>query len=489
MKYILTSFLLFTIHCTKAQELVINEPCSSIIDEDPSLSHISSFYDSINNKLCLIYMDMNTLYINTYIDMKKVDEFKCYRPDGLRRLAIPMLIDKDHFCMLYYNEIKEAFFVLSIDLLNKTIKNDRTAYKYNNFDEIHLSSFYTNGKFYIVSIIPDSFKSTLYEYDPIAEKFSSRYIPLKEIAERTSCTFLPNWKLDLLYIGDNTFIHENNNINPLLTNHKKRLITVQRLKFFTYNNHLIITLDIGNDSTRLLNIDLDNFISSYEGISYPGKKHYVRSNFNDSFVNWKGNSYFIEGKLFQVMVSNREILYSVVDIDTKKKLAQFSSISKDTSIGLPRTPLNYFLRPLKLYNDSTKIKEYKMKKYRYREFKLNDPFIYVNRNYNNKLDVVIGIDYNYVTFFAHGQPSHNSDNMAFLRSTFNDKTYKSENVKIDDVYFNKVIEKQNMNVFQSYSKIVFTFNGNYYLAYFEKSYDGNKQQKEAVFKVLKYGRN
>lgn len=145
-------------------------------------------------------------------------------------------------------------------------------------------------------------------------------------------------------------MQQNYDVNPLISNHQQGI--TYRLKFFPYNNHLIITLDIGNDSTRIIDLDLDNYTSRYDKIPYPGHN-------KESFVVMdtpycKGNSFFFEGKLFQFIVSNKNILFSVTDIKTKKILTEYS-LSKDISTGFFNSPMNYFIKSSP--DDSAKVKK------------------------------------------------------------------------------------------------------------------------------------
>jgi len=106
--------------------------------------------------------------------------------------------------------------------------------------------------------------------------------------------------------------------------------TSKFVKFYDYDNRVIITSDIYNEFTFLININLNDFSYSVDKFVHP--------KYETSMIYVKSNSYVYENNLFQIITSSKKLNIQITDLETKKIIKEYSA-SKSSPIDFKNSQI------------------------------------------------------------------------------------------------------------------------------------------------------
>ena len=175
-------------------------------------------------------------------------------------------------------------------------------------DESIITSFTHKGIFYLLT---DNEKKNLKIYEFGAEN-SNTTLQLGAFDFSNS----KNEKIKISQVfNENPLVRmESDFYNPLM-------VTAGKVKLYLENDKVIFTFDLNTSKTEVLEIDLDSKLIS--------KKEYPQSKMN-SDTN-QSNSFYLDGKLFQVQSNEKQLDLSIVDYDSNAIIKHYSLSEKNNS--------------------------------------------------------------------------------------------------------------------------------------------------------------
>ncbi len=224
-------------------------------------------------------------------------------------------------------------------------------------------------------------------------------------------------------------------------------------KMYVLDDHIILTFDYNTQKTQVFDLNLQTLDVIEKTFIHPSTKKQAKS----------ANSFYSDGKLFQIKANNDEFLYDIKDFASGQILKSVS-VSKNDTIRFKNSPLlvqanNQKPQELKttakfLKNLSDLSAGISVFKHNNKNYVTFGGFVeYVFTNYNS-LDDVLG------EFGIGGRPYYDIQNkMVFFDSTFDSNlnfisTKQSEPLAIDNIYYylstNKNVSLQNILKLKDY---------------------------------------
>ncbi len=265
--------------------------------------------------------------IALFFDNKK--EMKCYLLDKGKQVSSEFVFERprrkykdmlgyrtegDHYYIYFANKNKNSFAVLDINFKTKTSSVNEIDLKLNSK---FMDAFSKNGKFYVLSLSDNSILN-LYCFNKDAEFTCSVYPINKNLKLSENLTDFSGFSIviDLEKVDDDTpnSIEKTSNYN----------------KIYTTDSEVIITLDVNDGFTRLIKINFDNnksFTEKIKHIKVTEKKERSRS-----------NSFFHQGKLYQLSSTRKNLAFSYYDIETKER-SKVIKLNINDSIWFKNSPI------------------------------------------------------------------------------------------------------------------------------------------------------
>lgn len=205
-------------------------------------------------------------------------------------------------------------------------------------------------------------------------------------------------------------------------------------KMYVLDDHIILTFDYNTQKTQVLDLNLQTLEVKEKIFNQPGSKKTAKSS----------NSFYSDGKLFQIKANNEEFLYDIKDFASGQILKSVS-VSKNDTIRFKNSPLLVQANNKKPQEVKTTAKFLKQ---------LSDLSVGVSVfKQNNKNYVTFGgfVEYVFTSYsstddilseFGIGaRPYYDIQNkMAFFDSTFDSNldfvsTKQSQPLAIDNIYY------------------------------------------------------
>jgi|GEM_PF-2641077 len=512
MKNSLTVLLLFFSSSLFAQNIVIKEPCPNHRPGSPNREAAHSYFDQETNKLYLTYMDKTKLYLKTYVDMVKAEEYGYARTEdaGLfNQVSDVVLKDQKMYYLFFANPSTKEFSVQSINLLDKSIQRYPQALLLGK-DEFYLYSFSSQGHFYILTAIRKTSNTRLYEYNFSTKQFEMSVLNFESVKFPNTTKEVKLWDI----ISDDNKVSnydpdifkyvKNATANKYVKNATTKSeidprILSRCIKFYDQEGHLMITIDGYNNMTYVIDVDLET-------------KHFIYNTFEFGKIGAlsnevQKNSYLFENVLLQVKVSEEKMLVSVVDLQTKEAIISFSCLSEDSVINFSNSPMYRYKRQKDLFSTEAKSREFKKVKKMLRICATNNVFIGAIRNEDDKIEITIG---SYFVEVQGGQTMmgpggmggssgsigvggpHYAANVVEYLYCF--KSSLSKDFRqwvpgyIDESFYQNLLDKQKDLNSPSKAQTIFTINGSYFLGYFYSIYPNAKEgEVEDYYYVEKFG--
>jgi len=341
----------------------------------------STFFTQIDNKSFPILNKTNNETGLFLIDRKEIksylfnenyiliNTFSTNTPKAKYRILLGNTYKDNNYHLIFTNEKKNRFLKKTINILDKKSRYSELDIKFKK--ETYLESISYNDKFYIITIKRG--KSILYIYEIDGDKYGK--VGTIDLSEHQ---FTKNSK-SLNYIlthttsalRDNVLLKKIDNKNPNSVD-----ITSFANKMYCYDNTIFITLDVFNDLTKIISIDLNSF--DYE------VKDYHLPNINCE-LGLRSNSYLLKDNIYQVSGCKNELYFSVSSLNDGTKLKEWH-INKNEAISFKNTP---FIQLGGAFKKNEKYKELKDTEHFLR--KIDDGNIGISAyELNNNIEITIG---------------------------------------------------------------------------------------------------
>lgn len=252
------------------------------IVEDES---IALFFDNKKEMKCYL-LDSNKTVSSTFI-------FE--RPRRKYKEILGYIAEGNHYYIYFGNKNKNSFAVLDVNFQTKKSSVKEIDLKLSSK---FIDAFSKNGKFYLLSLSDDSVLN-LYSFSKETKFTHSKYPIDKKFKLSQNIITASGFSLiiDLEKIEENTpnSIEKSSNYN----------------KIYVTDEEVIITLDVNNKFTRLIKINYNTntaFTEKIEHIKVAEDKERNRS-----------NSFFHQGKLYQLSSTKKNLAFSYYDIVTKER--------------------------------------------------------------------------------------------------------------------------------------------------------------------------
>ncbi len=231
------------------------------------------------------------------------------RPDTDYKLLSGYSFNTEGNPTLYWsNENLKKILAVEYDLNAKTTT---TTFSYNLefFNQTLITQFQENNVFYLLTQKHFEEKLILYVFKngKIEEKtldftsFNFKNTRNKEIKFSQILDVCPIEKI------------ETGHFNPLFK-------ATERTKLYVLKNRLLLTFDHNDNETQAFYIDLATFDIQ--------EKNYLKTSTKDPAS--LSNSYYHEGKIYQLKVNTEELLFEIKDYNTTETLKSISVLNTDT---------------------------------------------------------------------------------------------------------------------------------------------------------------
>jgi hypothetical protein len=246
--------------------------------------------------------------IALFFDNKK--EMKCYLLDSSKTVSSEFIFERPHkkykeiighksengkYYLYFTNRKKNEFSVLEVNLKTKTSSVKNIDLK---LDSRFLSAFSENGKFYVLSLADNS-ALNLYcfskgiSFTKSVHSIDEEYKINKKLVEISG--FTTSSDLEKIEVNTPNSIEKTSNYN----------------KVYVADNNLIITLDTEDKFTTLIKISLQSNKTSIEKVEH--------IQLQEGKEKMSSNSFFHQGRLYQLSSTKKNLAFSYYNLDTKTK--------------------------------------------------------------------------------------------------------------------------------------------------------------------------
>ncbi len=321
--YILIFIMSFT--NINSQELLFERDVKlkSFFNEDKKESFPVVNYDS--KEIAMFLLDKKEIK-SFLFDMNYVliDSFATTRPKGKYDILLGHTFENDNYNLIFTNENKTKFFIKSINIGDKHFNHKELEIKIKG--EKFLESFSYKNNLYIITIKNSSSILNIYEFKgreiTRIEKIDLSNHKFSKSSRSLSYVLFNNTSAKREYIILNKI--DNKNPNPIdLSSYAN--------KIYCYNNKMFITLDVYQNYTKVISINLSNFESNVFDFKFPE----IDCKYD---VGVNSNSFLLGDKIYQVSGCKNELYFSISNINSKVKLKEWN-VKKNEIIDFKNTPL------------------------------------------------------------------------------------------------------------------------------------------------------
>lgn len=258
------------------------------------------------------------------MNYKLKDSFTALKPKSKFRTMLGVTYEQDNYHLIFTNDKNNRFLIKTISVVNKSTNSKELKIKLNK--ESFIESLNHNGNVYIITLKKGTSVLNLYEIrgnelkkrktiDLSDYKFSKAFKSLEYILTHTTSA-----------IRENIILSKIDNKNPNSID-----ITSYPNKIYCFDYNIYITLDIYNDFTKVISINLKNY-------EYKIKDYKIPKIDCSHDLGVKSNSYILENNIFQVSGCKNELYFAISNIDSKKKVKEWN-VKKNDNIDFKNTPL------------------------------------------------------------------------------------------------------------------------------------------------------
>lgn len=311
----------FSFSVISAQEIAFEFKCEQksklITKKNYSLSNY------LNGDLAILIREKKTLFAYLFDDKfnsKSQFSFESKKKNRFNVL-LGYTIKKAEYSLVYSDNFQKKFFAITIDFENKTNRLQEIDLEFKN--ERYIKTISHNNNLYVLSSTSDNkliirLLNDNYEFEIVKEYLLE--LDKEQKMQLSSFSFL-NFNLSTNKPSSN-FTKIDNRIPNSLEK------TTQNNKIFNDKSNLYLTFDNKTISTLMYKINLSDFSIERREFVYPVGKI-------DEYK--KYNSYYVDGLLFQIASSKKEMTFVVRDLN--EGLLKLFYFNKDTPINIKNTPL------------------------------------------------------------------------------------------------------------------------------------------------------
>lgn len=328
MKKILLFFILIQYNSLFSQTVLATTPLEFKKSKD--YRQIINAENTNTHDVFVFASDKETLTILKYnTALFLTNQFSLPRPDISYKLLSGYSFNNDGNPTLYWSNADfSKIMAVQYDLNTKT--NTPVSYEQQFFNQTLVTQFQANNTFYILTQKQFEQKLILYAFkDGKKEEktldFSSFKFKNSKNQEVTFSRILEVCPIEKI---------ETNQFNPLFKGSEKT-------KLYALKNRILFTFDHDDNETQAFDIDLTTFEIKEKKFPKTNTKNFVSLS----------NSYYHEGKIYQVKVNAEELLFEIKDYNTAETIKKFLVAQTET--------IPYKTSPLWLQIEGQKPKEVK----------------------------------------------------------------------------------------------------------------------------------
>lgn len=482
-----------------SQNIVIKELCIDHKKGTPNREAAHSYFDKDQNKLFLTFMNKTTLYLNTYVDLKVKERYEYIReedPGLFNQVSDAVLKDQKDFYLFFANPTCADFSVIKINLLDKSILHFPELIKLGR-EELYLYSFSTEGKFYILTSVRRTSKLRIYEYNFSANAFARKEFTISGLkaVDGYGDEYSLLWEAISIdnnrsTIGNDMFkysktVNSDSDVDPVVLS--------KVVKFYPWENHLIITIDGYSNVTNIIDINLETNKFNLDKIEF--------EKIGASSDEIQKNSFLLEDVLYQAKVSRERLIISAIDFKTKQIIKTFSCSEDDDEINFANSPIRKLSKTeFWGFENANEIKKVKKA---LRIFSKNNIFIGAKRNYSGIIELTIGSYYIQKNNYYYGGGamggmmmggSSSTEYLYFFKSLITPDYLSNIKGAVGESNYDKLLAKQRDLTCPPKAQVIFKLSDeSYFLGYFKEYTQPPSENefyippKEIYYYVEKFG--
>jgi len=322
MKSILLSFLFISIsalnlHSQKQVLSFKNEVLSKRISKDSyTLSNTK------NNDLAVVIIERKQIFaylFNSNFEKKNTVETKNIKAKYNKALGYS--ISDERYNILYTNQNKNKFSILSLDFKSQTGTSKEIDIDFK--DHLFLDAINYNNKLYLLSANGNS-EITIRLFDNETNFKIIKTFSLEEISNDTNLISSKMSFGPFLFSGKE--VSNITKIDRRVPNSIEQ--TSNENKIYQNGSSLYLTFDVNKKSTQIYTIDLESLNLSLNVVPYPEQGI-------ESFK--KFNSFLYKNKLYQIASSKEEMKFAIKTLEGK--LIKDFYINKNKPITIKNSPI------------------------------------------------------------------------------------------------------------------------------------------------------
>ncbi|WP_394758461.1 hypothetical protein [Flavobacterium sp.] len=267
----------------------------------------------------------STKEVNLFIsDRKKVtsflldskleikDSISGTRPEKKHKDILGYSTSNNIYTIYWSTSNKNQLFYQTFDFINKKVIGNTIEYNSSGLNEKHLQYFTINGKFYTLKLSIDEHCLKLYEYlgSDIKEfRIDTSEMKLyKSNNELSDIYFVLQKSLGEFEINGGGIFEGQYSLTKIdFTTPTTLTEAAKKRKIYATNNELLITLDFNDSKTQIIKIDLSTKKATLQEINKSIEVYEIGSDL-------KSNSFIIEDKIFQLIVTSKKLVLSQKDM-------------------------------------------------------------------------------------------------------------------------------------------------------------------------------
>lgn len=300
--FLIQGVLLFsqTVLSTFPLELKKSNQYKQIVNAENTITHEVFVFASDKESLTILKYN-SAVFLSNQMTLP--------RPDTNYKLIVGYSFNKEGNPTLYWsNENLKKILAVEYDLNTKAIT---TTFSYNLqfFNQTLITEFQENNAYYLLAQKHFEEKLVLYVFKN--GKMEEKTLDFSSFAFKNS----KNKEIKFSQILEVCPIEkiETSQFNPLFR-------ATQRTKLYVLRERLLLTFDHNDNETQAFYIDLETFEIQ--------EKNYPKGATKDPIA--LSNSYYHEGKIYQLKVNAEELLFEVKDYNTAETLKSITSLHTDT---------------------------------------------------------------------------------------------------------------------------------------------------------------
>ena len=317
-KYTLITFLVFCVN-SFSQEIVNATP----IELKKNVQIFQVVNDSARQTTIFMADENRIKAIRLDDKMKFIDSLSTQTPDKNYSKVIGNIPSVNKTTLFWASSNQKKIFLQSFDSeKNKTLdKSFDLEFK----NEVYLQEFSAPNKFIILTLLKKSNTFKLYAFD------NKGNLEIKDI-DLSSVRFYHRTNLYDTFQEDFMPFERPLSLVKINSEYPTSLLkTAAKRKCYLVENQLIITIDTDQNYTQVIQIDLENYKISSQNILQTPFKNFGTNNLTH-------NSFFMNGKLYQIKSSSNKFYLTIKDMDGN--LAKEYVANADTPIEFKNSEIS-----------------------------------------------------------------------------------------------------------------------------------------------------